>query len=93
VNFRRKVQRVEHRSKPGPRVSQVRKVFPVRQVFRGRLVERAHPGRRVCQAPPVIRTLLDPRNHPGRPAHPVRRDPLGLPVLHGSRDFPATMAQ
>jgi len=93
VNFRGKRPRVDHRSNLGPRVSRARKVFPVRQVFRGRLVERAHPGRRVCQAPPVIRTLLDPRNHPGRPAHPVRRDPLGLPVLRGSRDFPATMAQ
>lgn len=93
VNFRRKVQRVEHRSKPGPRVSQVRKVFPVRQVFRGRLVERAHQGRRVSRAPHVIRTLLDPRNHPGRLAHRVLPGPRGHLGPHVSRDFRGMMAR
>ena len=70
-----------------------RKVFPVRQVFRVRLVERAHQGRRVSQAPPVIRTLLDPRNHPGRLAHRVLPGPRGHLGPHVSRDFPVMMAR
>ena len=84
------------------RVNFRRKVFPVRQVFRGHLVERAHQGHRVSQAPHVIRmrrvrlTLPTPLvhpAHPAHPAHPVRRGPLDLPVLHASRDFRAMMAQ
>ena len=96
VNFRGKRQRVDHRSNLGPRVNRARKVFPVRQVFLGPLGERAHRGHRASQAPRVIRTLrVLPirRTPPVHPAHPVRRDPLGLPVLHGSRDFRVTMAQ
>ena len=96
VNFRGKRPRVDHRSNLGPRVNRARKVFPVRQVFLGPLGERAHRGHRASQAPRVIRTLrVLPirRTPPVHPAHPVRRDPLGLPVLHGSRDFRVTMAQ
>jgi hypothetical protein len=96
VNFRGKRPRVDHRSNIGPRVNRARKVFPVRQVFLGPLGEPAHRGHRASQAPRVIRTLrVLPirRTPPVHPAHPVRRDPLGLPVLHGSRDFRVTMAQ
>ena len=99
VNFRGKRQRVDLRSNLGPRVSRARRVFRARQVFRGRRVERAHQGHRVSQAPHVIRmrrvrlTLPTPLVHPARPAHPVRRGPLGFPVLHASRDFRVTMAQ
>jgi hypothetical protein len=75
------------------RVNFRRKVSQVRQVFRGRLVERAHQGRRVSQAPPVIRTLLDPRNHPGRLAHRVLPGPRGHLGPHVSRDFPVMMAR
>jgi len=93
VNFRGKRPRVYHRSNLGPRVSRARKVFPVRQVFRGRLVERAHQGRRVSRAPHVIRTLLDPRNHPGRLAHRVLPGPRGHLGPHVSRDFRGMMAR
>jgi len=96
VNFRGKRQRVDHRSNLGPRVNRARKVFPVRQVFLGPLGERAHRGHRASQAPRVIRTLrVLPirRTPPVHPAHPVRRDLLGLLVLHGSRDFRVMMAQ
>ena len=75
------------------RVNFRRKVSQVRQVFRGRLVERARQGRRVSQAPPVIRTLLDPRNHPGRLAHRVLPGPRGHLGPHVSRDFPVMMAR
>jgi hypothetical protein len=99
VNFRGKRQRVDLRSNLGPRVSRARKVFPVRQVFRGRLVERAHQGHRVSQAPHVIRmrrvrlTLPTPLVHPAHPAHRVRRGPRGHLGLHASRDFRVMMAQ
>jgi hypothetical protein len=93
VNFRRKVQRVEHRSKPGPRVSQVRKVSQARQAFLGPPVEPAHRGHRVSQASRVILTLLDPRNHPGRLAHRVLPGPQAHLGPHVSRDFPVMKAR
>jgi len=74
-------------------VSFRRKVFRVRQVFLAPPVERAHRVHRVSQASRVIRTLLGlptrptPPVHPVHHVHPVRRAPLGLPVLRGSRDF------
>jgi len=98
VNFRGKRQRVDLRSNLGPRVSRVRKVFPVRQEFLGLLVEPAHRGRRANPVPRVIRMLRGrptrraPPVRPVHPAHLVLRGPLGLPVLHGSRDFRVMMA-
>jgi len=99
VNFRGKRPRVDHRSNLGRRDSRARKVFPVRQVFLGLLVERAHRDHRASQVPRVIRTLrgLPFRRiapvHPVGPAHPVRRGLLGLPAARGSRDFRVMMAQ
>jgi hypothetical protein len=99
VNFRGKRPRVDHRSNLGRRDSRARKVFPVRQVFLGLLVERAHRDHRASQVPRVIRTLrgLPFRRiapvHPVGPAHPVRRGLLGLPALRGSQDFRVMMAQ
>jgi len=93
VNFRHKVQRVEHRSKSGLRVSQVRKVSQVRQACLGLPVERVNRGHRVSQASRAILTLLDPRNHPGRLAHRVLPGPRGHLGLHVSRDFPVMKAR
>jgi len=99
VIFRGKRPRVDQRSNLGPRDSRARKVFPVRQVFLGLLVERAHQDHRASQVPRVIRTLrgLPIRRiapvHPVGPAHPVRRGLLGLPALRGSQDFRVMMAQ
>jgi len=79
-------------------VSFKRKVFRVRQVFLDPPVERAHRVHRVSRASRVIRTLLGLPTRPTPPVHhvhhvhPVRRAPLGLPVLRGSRDFRGMMA-
>jgi len=64
-----------------------RKVSQARQAFLGPPVEPARRGHRVSQVSRVIRTLPDPRNHPGRLAHPVLPAPQGHPGPHVSRDF------
>jgi hypothetical protein len=64
-----------------------RKVSQARQAFLGPPVEPARRGHRVSQVSRVIRTLPDPRNHPGRLAHPVLPAPQGHLGPHVSRDF------
>jgi len=70
-----------------------RKVSQARQAFLGPPVEPARRGHRVSQVSRVIRTLLDPRNHPGRLAHPVLPAPQGHLGPHVSRDFRVMMAR
>jgi hypothetical protein len=69
------------------RVNFRRKVSQARQAFLGPPVEPARRGHRVSQVSRVIRTLPDPRNHPGRLAHPVLPAPQGHLGPHVSRDF------
>jgi len=70
-----------------------RKVSQARQAFLGPPVEPARRGHRVSQVSRVIRTLLDPRNHPGRLAHRVLPGPRGHLGPHVSRDFRVMMAR
>ena len=70
-----------------------RKVSQARQAFLGPPVEPARRGHRVSQVSRVIRTLPDPRNHPGRLAHRVLPGPRGHLGPHVSRDFPVMMAR
>jgi len=70
-----------------------RKVSQARQAFLGPPVEPARRGHRVSQVSRVIRTLLDPRNHPGRLAHPVLPAPQGPLGPQVSRDFRVMMAR
>jgi len=75
------------------RVNFRRKVSQARQAFLGPPVEPARRGHRVSQVSRVIRTLPDPRNHPGRLAHPVLPAPQGHLGPHVSRDFRVMMAR
>jgi len=70
-----------------------RKVSQARQAFLGPPVEPARRGHRVSQVSRVIRTLPDPRNHPGRLAHRVLPGPRGHLGPHVSRDFRGMMAR
>ena len=70
-----------------------RKVSQARQAFLGPPVEPARRGHRVSQVSRVIRTLPDPRNHPGRLAHPVLPAPQGHLGPQVSRDFRVMMAR
>jgi hypothetical protein len=75
------------------RVNFRRKVSQARQAFLGPPVEPARRGHRVSQVSRVIRTLPDPRNHPGRLAHRVLPGPRGHLGPHVSRDFRGMMAR